>query len=269
MILSPGEGIAFFKAFMENSGTFIGVLDSGVGGLTVWHEARNALPDHNFLYYADRDHAPYGEKTRAEILDLTLQCVSAMETYGLQALVIACNTATSAAVRELRKIYDFPVIGMEPAVKPAISHEPNKRVLVLATPLTLKEEKFRKLVDQIDRERKVDCIAMPELVRFAESGIFSGEPVERYLFQQLNLVDWSEYSTVVLGCTHFIYFKDCLRSYLPNQLTIIDGNAGTIRQLKRQVSEGVGPAGQLKFLNSGKEVKMSNFQRWLDFLEDD
>ena len=254
---------------MNSSEDFIGLLDSGVGGLTVLHEAMQAMPDENFLYYADREHAPYGEKSKSKIRSLTLACVRSMESFGLKALVVACNTATSAAVKELRAQYPFPIVGMEPAVKPAVSDDPGKRVLVLATPLTLREEKFRKLVSQVDPGGRVDCIGMPALVRLAEAGTFSGDQVVAYFDQQFAGLDWDQYSTVVLGCTHFIFFRACLKRYLPTHLAIIDGNEGTIRNLKKQVAGSNSSSVRLKFVDSDKTVDKFNFQVWLDFLEND
>ena len=250
---------------MNSKDSFIGIFDSGVGGLTVWHEARKQMPDQSFLYFADRANAPYGEGTKAKTLQLTLESVAFMEPLGLSGLVLACNTATSAAVKELRNRYDFPVVGMEPAVKPAVAHGEGK-VLVLATPLTLREEKFKKLVQQVDVQGKVEGIGVSELVRFAENGVFAGDQVRNYLLKQLGRMSWEDCSAIVLGCTHFIYFKAALRDIVPEHVAIIDGNAGTVRRLMDQVNEVAGGSKPDQFYDSKQSVPATYFGKWLDYL---
>lgn len=259
-------GLLFLAKAMGAKESFIGIFDSGVGGLTVLHEARKRMPHHSFLYFADRQHAPYGEGSKSKTQQLTLNCVQFMTQYGLDALVLACNTATSVAVKELRRLYDFPVIGMEPALKPAVEHGTGK-VLVLATPLTLQEEKFRKLVQQLDQQGKVDGIGMPDLVRFAEQGLWSGAKVADYFKQQLRDVRWQEYSTIVLGCTHFIYFKEALRALLPPHIAIIDGNQGTVNRLMDQLKEPVEDLPRYRYFDSRKEVDAGYFSTWLTYLK--
>lgn len=252
---------------MNSKDSFIGIFDSGVGGLTVLSEARKQMPDHSFLYFADRANAPYGEGSKAQTLQLTLDCVAFMEPLGLSGLVLACNTATSAAVKELRNRYEFPIIGMEPAVKPAVQHGEGK-VLVLATPLTLREEKFRKLVQQVDKNGKVDGIDMPELVRLAEKGTFNGEEVHRYLIQQLGQVTWEDYSALVLGCTHFIYFREALKALVPPHVAILDGNAGTVRRLMDQTGNLTSGTREDQFYDSRQLVAPAYFEKWLDYLHE-
>lgn len=252
---------------MDSKNSFIGIFDSGVGGLTVLHEARKRMPEYSFLYFADRVHAPYGEGSKSKTLQLTLDSVEFMEPLGLSGLVLACNTATSAAVKELRKRYDFPIIGMEPAVKPAVENGEGK-VLVLATPLTLREEKFKKLVQQVDKQGKVDGIGMPELVRLAENAVFTGAVVKSYLLKQLGHLSWESYSAIVLGCTHFIYFRRALREVVPEHVAIIDGNAGTVRRLMDQV-DLVNPQGKHdQFYDSKQSVASTYFEKWLDYLHE-
>ncbi len=252
---------------MDSKDSFIGIFDSGVGGLTVLREARKRMPDHSFLYFADRANAPYGEGTKAKTLQLTLDAVAFLEPRGLSGLVLACNTATSAAVKELRNRYNFPIIGMEPAVKPAVARGEGK-VLVLATPLTLREEKFRKLVQQVDKKGKVDGVGMPELVRLAEKGLFKGSEVNNYLTQQLGQVPWQDYSAVVLGCTHFIYFREALKNLVPPHVAIIDGNAGTVRRLLDQTGNLAAGTGEDQFYDSKRLVAPTYFEKWLDYLHE-
>lgn len=233
----------------------IGVFDSGVGGVTVLAEALRRLPAEDFLYYADTLHVPYGEKPKEEVRRYILEGVEHMLETGMKALVIACNTATSIAAAELRQRYSFPIIGMEPAVKPAVlrNAEGEKRVLVLATSLTLKEAKFRQLVSAVDQKHIVDYLALPGLVELAERGVFAGPPAEEYLKRELAPFKLEQYGTVVLGCTHFPLFAGTIRRQLPPQTDIIDGAEGTVKHLKAVLSRerlAGGGAGKVLFQSS-------------------
>ncbi|HOE57616.1 MAG TPA: glutamate racemase, partial [Bacillota bacterium] len=150
----------------------IGVFDSGIGGLTVLKEAIRQLPHENYLYYADTRHVPYGTKPKDEVKGYIYNAAEFFAGQGVEALVIACNTATSIAINDLRERYGFPIIGMEPAVKPAVEKADDRRVLVLATPITVKEKKLHDLVERLDSEQTVDLHALPGLVEYAEKFIF-------------------------------------------------------------------------------------------------
>jgi glutamate racemase len=242
----------------------IGFFDSGIGGLSVLKEALTILPNENYIYFGDTDNAPYGTKSKDEVKKLTFRAVEFLVEQNIKALVIACNTATSAAVRSLREVYSFPVIGMEPAIKPAVEKNGNegKRVLTLATPLTLKEEKFQSLVSKFDTEHIVDMLPAPKLVEFAERFIFEGPEVESYLNDILPR-DIEQYGTVVLGCTHFPLFKQVLTKVLPESIDIIDGNRGTINHLhdilrERNLLTTSTEKGTVIYYRSGKQVKDRN-----------
>ncbi|MBQ7718378.1 MAG: glutamate racemase [Clostridia bacterium] len=209
----------------------IGFFDSGIGGLTVLHRAFGALPNEEFLYYADEDNVPYGEKSRAEIMELSDRAAEFLIEKGAKIIVIACNTATSAAVASLRERYSVPFIGMEPAVKPAIENADGKRVLVTATPLTIREEKLRNLIGKYDKYGIVDLLPLPRLVGFAERLEFESDAVRAYLAERLGQFDAAQYGQIVLGCTHFNYFKDLFRDILPPHAKVIDGVNGTIKRL--------------------------------------
>ena len=215
----------------------IAFLDSGIGGLSVVYSARKALPEADILFYADCDNAPYGEKTVEEVRALTFRSARFLLEKGAEAIVIACNTATSAACKALREALPVPVVGMEPAVKKALELCPDKRVLVVATPVTIRGEKLRTLIEKVDSRHLADGHALPGLVRFAEQEIFEQETVTDYLRQELSGYPLSEYSSLVLGCTHFNYFKDSFRALLPPSVRILDGNEGTVRQLIRRLRE--------------------------------
>lgn len=237
----------------------IAFFDSGIGGITVLHHAMKMLPLEDYIYFADTLNAPYGTKTRDEVRSLVFNAVDFIVSLGVDAVVIACNTATSVAVEDLRKRYTIPIIGMEPAVKPAIEKTggTQKRVLVTATPLTLKEEKLKNLIDRIDNEHIVDLLPLPGLVEFAENFEFNENIVSDYLNKELASVDISSYGTIVLGCTHFLFYRSILKKIIPSHIDIIDGNAGTVNHLSRVLNErgvSIKGEGKIKWYCSGEPV---------------
>ncbi len=237
----------------------IGFLDSGFGGITVLSEALRQLPGENYIYYADNEHVPYGTKTKEEVHNYVFGAVEFLVSQGIKALVVACNTATSIAVRDLRGRYSFPIVGMEPAVKPAVENGNGKRVLVLATQLTLKEEKFHNLVQRVDQEHVVDYLAFPELVELAEALVFDTQRVIPVIEEKLQGYDFYNYKTFVLGCTHFPIYSKMFRQVLPEHIDIIDGSIGTVRYLKHLMEEkgivnSCPGGGQVRFFESGREI---------------
>lgn len=253
----------------------IGFFDSGIGGITVLYQTLKLLPHEDYIYYADTLHVPYGEKPKHQVRQFIFEAVDFIAHQGVKALVVACNTATSAAINDLRKKYDFPIIGIEPAVKPAIklSEKNRKRVLVLATRLTLQEEKFTNLVRSLDEDQIVDGLPLPELVNFAEKFEFNEKVILPYLKRQLSKLDLNQYEVVVLGCTHFPFYKDILAKIFPPCTAIIDGSYGTANNLRRilteksQINEGTG---KINFYNSGQIVtdksSLHNYQLLFDKL---
>ncbi|EGO65700.1 glutamate racemase [Acetonema longum] len=250
----------------------IGIFDSGVGGITVLAEALKELPREDYLYYADTKHVPYGEKPKEIVHQYIFEAVEQMIAGGIKALVLACNTATSIAADSLRAKYPFPVLGMEPAVKPAVlkNDDQGRRVLVFATTLTLKESKFQHLVARVDQHHIVDFLPLPELVEFAETQQFDPEVVVPCLRQKLSQLDLAQYGTVVLGCTHFPFFTDHLRQVLPAGVDIIDGAAGTVRHLKNVLTDNdllEQGQGQVTFNSSGdRQQDAARFARALDLI---
>ncbi|MGG4491075.1 glutamate racemase [Metabacillus idriensis] len=217
----------------------IGFFDSGIGGISVLNEAIKHFPNEDFLYYADTRNVPYGTKTKEEVNKHVQTAVEDILKQEVKALVIACNTATSISINELRSTYDIPIIGMEPAEKPAIklSSSMDKRVLVCATDLTLKELKYRKLITRIDKDSIVDPLPLPELVEFCEELNFNWDELSPYFSSKLEEFDLNQYGTVVLGCTHFPYYKPILKKLLPPHIHLIDGNKGTIERLSNLLKE--------------------------------
>ena len=255
----------------------IGFFDSGIGGMTVLHQALRLLPNEDYIFYADTLHVPYGEKPKEEVREYIFNAVDFMANQGIKALVIACNTATSIAVDDLRQKYDFPILGIEPAVKPAVQccEGKRKKVLVLATNLTLREEKFHNLVKSIDYHDIVESLPLPGLVQFAENFEFREEKVVPYLKEKLSLFDLKQYGTIVLGCTHFPYFENSIKKIFPEEVDIVSGSIGTAKNLKRilearnQINDGTG---DILFFKSGFKVEdketLSNYKNLLVMLDE-
>lgn len=256
----------------------IAFFDSGMGGLSVLHHALKILPHEEFIFFADEDNVPYGTKSPKEILS----CVDAAFRFLIKqevgAIVVACNTATSVAVKIMRGKYSLPIIGMEPALKLALDLYPSRKVLVAATTITITGEKIHRLIKNLHAENLTELKALPRLVEFAERQEFNSAAVEEYLRGELSNCDWENFSSLVLGCTHFNYFKDTLRKILPPHVKILDGNAGTVNELIRRAnlqparSENFPP---IKFFYSGRRVtdstelaRLKKFLHRLDEMED-
>ena len=219
----------------------IAFFDSGIGGLSVLAEALRRFSGAEFLYFADEDHVPYGTKSRAEIARLSLDAVGFLVSRGADGVVVACNTATSAAISELRGAFSVPVIGMEPAVKLAADSFGARPTLLIATPLTIAGEKLARLVGRLECETW--SLPLPRLVEFAQDLEFDSPAVRAYLQGELGKFELARLGSLVLGCTHFNYFKDVLREILPPCVRIIDGIDGTLNRLASELGGG------LKFAN--------------------
>ena len=236
----------------------VGIFDSGIGGITVLKTAIELLPQVEYIYYSDNLHVPYGTKPKEEVIRYVKDVVSFLVSQGAQAILIACNTATSVAVKELREMYSIPIIGMEPAVKLALDDNAEGKVLVTATPLSLKEEKYKNLVAHVDHEHRATSLPLPELVTFAETKNFDEEMITAYFKEKFEPFNLDEYVGIVLGCTHFIYFKKYLEKILPKHIKIYDGNEGTVRHLREclgmtHVNKNVEP--KITFYYSGKKCE--------------
>jgi len=239
----------------------IGVFDSGIGGISALEAMMRILPGEVFIYYSDVAHAPYGTRSTEEVIALVRDVTEKLLAQNIKALVIACNTATGAAAATLRKELTIPVIGMEPALKPAAEHRKNGSILVMATPLTLKQDKFIRLMEKYgDGAVKVPCPGLMELV---EQDDREGE--ERYLRQLLARYDLARVDAIVLGCTHYVFLKDMIREIVPPHILITEGSEGTARQLKRVLErEGLlneAGAGQLILQTSGTEKDLEMMTR--------
>ena len=218
---------------MAGQGAPIGVFDSGVGGISVLAALRRQLPKEDFIFFGDTAHAPYGTKAQEEVLALVSGVMEHLLGYGVKAVVIACNTATSAAAATLREQYTLPIIGMEPALKPAHALRHGGQILVLATPTTLRLPKFQRLMERYGEGAvPMPCPGLMELVERE-----SFEQAGRYLQEHFAPYDMAQVDAVVLGCTHYTFLRPVLDELLPPGVCVLDGNEGTARQLARVLAE--------------------------------
>lgn len=216
----------------------IGVFDSGLGGISVLRELVALMPQENYIFYGDSRHAPYGTKTLREVQELTCADAKILVKQGVKALVVACNTATSAAIPILRQEYaNMPVIGIEPALKPAVLVKAYPRVLVMATPMTLREEKFRSLMDKFKEQAEILPLPCPGLVEFVERGELEGRELEAFLNGLFAPYKKQPIDCVVLGCTHYPFVKRTIQKVLGEKVLIFDGGAGTARETQRRLKE--------------------------------
>ena len=212
----------------------IGVFDSGVGGISVLKEALHQLPQERFLFIGDNRNAPYGIKTADQIDACVMDVVNSLLQRDIKALVIACNTATAASAKMLRQTLTIPVIGMEPALKPAGAMRRDGQILVLATPATLHMEKFRLLMEKYGEGAvPVEGYGIVECV---ESGHIDDSQIENVLHGLLDEHLKKKTDAIVLGCTHYVFVREALSRVAPG-IPLVDGNAGTVRQLKRVLEE--------------------------------
>lgn len=224
---------------MHNERKFspIGVFDSGVGGISVLRELMRQMPHESFVYYGDSANAPYGARTPEEVCALTDAHVGQLIDRGAKAIVIACNTATGVAIRFLREKYtQIPIIGVEPAIKPAAQAYPGGRILVMATPVTLASPGFQRLMaahaDQAEIILPAPCA---KLARMIENGTLEGAELEDYLRSELSQFLLPPPDAVVLGCTHYPFAADAILR-VTGAKELFDGGAGTARETERQLA---------------------------------
>ena len=241
---------------------YIAVFDSGVGGLSVLRHLRKLLPKENYIYFGDCANAPYGCKTTQEVRALTLAAADKLITeYPIKALVVACNTATSAAIRDLRAKYpQLIVVGIEPALKLAADKFPNGRIGVMATQVTLREEKFDALMHRFDAGCTVEKIPAPGLVELIEAGKADSAETQA-LLEKILAPYRGKLDALVLGCTHYPFAAATIRKVLGEDVVLLDGGEGTARETRRRL-EAAGllneeGAGELILTASGNVAKFT------------
>ncbi len=247
----------------------IAVIDSGVGGISVLRELISLMPNENYIYFGDSQNAPYGSKSRDEVLDITRKNLKMLQERGIKALVVACNTATSAAVRVLRSEHpDLVIVGIEPAIKPPSVELDHPRVLVMATPLTLKEEKFHSLVARFADHEEIIPLPCPSLAELIEKGHTDSPELHEYLEDLLSPYKTESIDALVLGCTHYPHIKDAISKHIPPSVKIYDGGEGTAKETRRRlaITNMLNPQkekGSIEILNSSNDERLVELSRKL------
>lgn len=236
---------------------YIGVFDSGLGGISVLKKLVEVMPNENFVFFGDSANAPYGEKPREWIRKRSREIAESLLDEGVKAIVIACNTATSVAARDLREAFPHvPIIGVEPALKPAALRFEHGRILVMATPITLELEKFHQLAEKWGTGCEVVPVPCPGLAARIEQGALDAPDVYELIKQLIG--DYSgTVDAVVLGCTHYAFVAKQILEVIPNA-QLFDGALGTAEQTKRRLAQAgllsqAATAGSVVFLSSEKD----------------
>ena len=255
------EGVFYMK---------IGIFDSGIGGLNILEYAmKQPELQCEYIFYADIDNVPYSYKTTREIENYVTTAVDTMISMGAELVVLACNTATSVTINKLRNDYNIPIVGMEPAIKPALECLDSSKdlVLVAATPVTLKLEKFNILLDKLDGRKNIIFCPLPKLVEFAEKGCFETDEVLEYIKEKLNGLEIERIQSIVLGCTHFSYFKPAFNELFNNRISFFDGIVGTINQLKKQARICCEKKSVVTFVESGRKISDLRILYYMDLMK--
>jgi len=214
----------------------IGVFDSGVGGLSVLAQIRQRLPQETLLYVADSKYMPYGCKPAHLVQERCMEIAAFFARRQCKAVVVACNTATAAAVHQIRGKYSFPVIGMEPALKPAVQHSKSGVVGVLATRGTLGSEKFNRLTSRFSQQARVIIQPCPGLVERIEAGDLSGRKTRALLESFLQPLMRQGVDTLVLGCTHYPFIMPLIRDITGDGICLMDSGDAIASELQRQLA---------------------------------
>ena len=215
----------------------IGVFDSGLGGLSIAREIRLRLPHESIVYIADTAYCPYGGRPLEEISRRSVAMTRALLDQGAKIIVVACNTASGAALDMLRATFDVPIVGLEPAVKPAAASSANGRIAVLATPATLKTGRFNRLVDRHGAGVDVVKVPCPGFVELVESGTVSGARAVETVREVLRPILDSRVDRVVLGCTHYPFLRDTIAEVVGPDVQILDSGAAVARQVGRVLAQ--------------------------------
>ena len=255
---------------MNSNHDYIAVFDSGVGGISVLRHLRRELPNERFLYFGDSANAPYGTRPTEQIRELTLAAAEKLMVRGCKALVVACNTATAAAIEDLRRQYpDKIVIGIEPALKIASDRYPGSAVGVMATPATLREEKFARLLHRFADHCQVVKLPAAGLVELVEAGKGNSAETEALLRPLLEPY-YGKLSAVVLGCTHYPHVRSMIAKHFSADVKIIDGGEGTARHTKRKLLEAgllrntsSESDGKIEIINTSQDEKMIEISKKL------
>ncbi|KAF2518212.1 glutamate racemase [Flavobacterium salilacus subsp. salilacus] len=244
---------------MNNSIKPIGLFDSGIGGTSIWREIHNLLPNENTLYLADSKNAPYGQKSKDEIIELSSKNTEFLLNQNCKLIVVACNTATTNAIKELRERYDVPFIGIEPAIKPAALQTRTRTIGILATKGTLNSELFHTTVAAYKNLTVIEQVGHG-LVQLIEDGKLGGHEIDELLQTYLNPMIKANIDCLVLGCSHYPYLIPQIKKILPHSVKIIDSGLAVAKQTKAVLEKygllntGMQKSNQIFYTNANPDV---------------
>jgi glutamate racemase len=210
----------------------IGIFDSGIGGTSIWQEIKTLLPHEDTIYLSDSKNAPYGEKSKQKIIDLSIKNTELLLQKNCKLIVVACNTATTNAIKVLREMYDIPFIGIEPAIKPAALKTRTNKIGILATKGTLNSELFEKTSNSIAKEITTKETIGKGLVELIESGKINSIEMKKLLSSYIKPMLKEDVDSLVLGCTHYPYLIPQIREIVGNKIQIIDSGEAVAKQTK-------------------------------------
>lgn len=217
----------------------IGLFDSGIGGTSIWKEIHNLLPNENTIYLADSKNAPYGQKSKEEIIALSIKNTEFLLNKNAKMIVVACNTATTNAIKELREQFDVPFIGIEPAIKPAANNSKTQTIGILATKGTLNSELFNKNVERFQETTIIEQVGF-NLVKLIENGEMYSEEMTLLLKQYLQPMIDANIDYLVLGCSHYPFLIPQIKKILPENVKIIDSGEAVAKQTQKILKEKIG-----------------------------
>ena len=237
----------------------IGVYDSGVGGLSVWRELVKLMPDEDFVYYSDAAFCPYGPRDPQFVTERACAVTDFLISKGCKLIVVACNTATAAAISHLRATYDIPFVGMEPAIKPAILHSQTGVVGVLATAGTFKGRLYLSTLARFSGKVKVIQRVGEGLVETVEKGILDGPEVEAMIHRCIDPMLEAGADHIVLGCTHYPFLQPVIERLAGDAVTVVNPAPAVARQAQRLLGKKVEPSqreGSTEFCSSSEDLSV-------------
>ena len=217
----------------------IGLFDSGIGGTSIWNAIHQLLPNESTIYLADSKNAPYGQKSKAEIIELSCKNVEILLKQNCKLIVVACNTATTNAIKELREKYEIPFIGIEPAIKPAALNSKTQTIGILATQGTLNSALFNKTLDKYQDIKIIEQVGHG-LVQLIEDGKINSVEMTELLHLYLQPMIEANIDYLVLGCSHYPYLIPQIKNILPQSIHIIDSGEAVARQTKNVLEQNIG-----------------------------
>ncbi len=247
----------------------LGIFDSGIGGVSVLGQALSMMPHERFVYYGDSGVDPYALLSPTQVEARCLVACNFLTAKNVKAIVVACNTATAVALNKLRRTYPVPILGMEPAIKVAVEYGLPGKIVLMATGMTLRSQNVARLIETYGRGFEIVKLGCRDLITLVESGVITGDPVERAITACFSRIDPAAISAIVLGCTHFGFLGPSINKVLGGRIRIADGNEGTVRHLiatlrrRGLVGDRRGATPRFEIYNSGAEAYVENSKKIL------